>query len=63
MSIQQSRSVVVIPALRCRSGKALGWSEQRKSWTHSVFFGWNAAVQQQGRIAVGDAVQVIEAQA
>eukprot|EP00878_Enallax_costatus_P004347 GHUV01004582.1.p1 GENE.GHUV01004582.1~~GHUV01004582.1.p1 ORF type:complete len:341 (+),score=87.36 GHUV01004582.1:522-1544(+) len=46
-----------------RSGKVLGWSEGRKSWTHSVFFGWNAAVQQQGRIAVGDAVQVIEAQA
>jgi uncharacterized protein YcbX len=46
-----------------RSGKVLGWSDARKSWTHSVFFGWNAAVKQQGQIAVGDVVQVIEVQA
>lgn len=49
-------------ALR-RGGKVLGWSENRKAWTHAVFFGWNAAVKQQGRIAVGDSVQVIKAQA
>ena len=52
-----------LPALCCRSGKALGWSETRKSWTHSVFFGWNAAVKQQGQIAVGDTVAVVEVQA
>jgi hypothetical protein len=47
----------------CRSGKVLGWAEQRKSWTHDVFFGWNAAVLQQGTISVGDAVAVIAARA
>lgn len=41
----------------CRSGKVLGWSEAQKSWTNAVFFGWNAVVEQQGRIAVGDTVQ------
>ncbi|KAF6263444.1 MOSC-domain-containing protein [Scenedesmus sp. NREL 46B-D3] len=42
-----------------RGGKILGWAAQRKSWTHSVFFGWNAAVAQQGTISVGDSVAVI----
>jgi uncharacterized protein YcbX len=41
----------------------LGWAAQRKSWTHDVFFGWNAAVAQQGTISVGDAVAVIAARA
>lgn len=44
----------------CRSGKVLGWAEQRKSWTHEVFFGWNAAVLQQGSISVGDVVTVLQ---
>jgi hypothetical protein len=50
-------------SVACRSGKVLGWAEQRKSWTHDVFFGWNAAVLQQGTISVGDAVAVIAARA
>jgi uncharacterized protein YcbX len=41
-----------------RTGKALGWAERQRSWTHAVFFGWNAAVLQPGTIAVGDAVRV-----
>jgi hypothetical protein len=45
----------------CRSGKILGWAADRKSWTHSVFFAWNAVVQQQGHISVGDGVAVVEA--
>lgn len=40
----------------CRSGKALGYAEHHKSWTHDVFFGWNAAVLNTGSVAVGDAV-------
>lgn len=44
----------------CRSGKVLGWAAQRKSWTHDVFFGWNAAVLQQGTISVGDTVTVTQ---
>eukprot|EP00775_Hariotina_reticulata_P009814 gene9814-9972_t len=43
-----------------RSGKVLGWAADRKSWTHSVFFAWNAVVQQQGQISVGDAVAVVK---
>lgn len=43
-----------------RSGKVLGWAAQRKSWTHDVFFGWNAAVLQQGTISVGDTVTVTQ---
>lgn len=41
-----------------RSGKLLGWADERRSWTHAVFFGWNACVTQAGRVAVGDAVVV-----
>jgi len=47
----------------CRSGKALGWAANRKSWTHAVFFAWNAVVEQQGQISVGDSVAVVEAAA
>lgn len=39
-----------------RSGKLLGLAEQRRSWTHDVFFGWNAAVVSPGQVAVGDTV-------
>jgi uncharacterized protein YcbX len=43
-----------------RSGKVLGWSEQRRSWTHDVFFGWNAAVTRPGQIRVGDVLTVLQ---
>eukprot|EP00877_Chromochloris_zofingiensis_P006088 jgi/Chrzof1/1732/Cz10g18280.t1 len=43
---------------KIRSGKVLGWNAQRKSWTHSVFFGWNAVPQGTGIIKVGDNVAV-----
>lgn len=41
-----------------RSGKYLGWSAVNKSWTHSVFFGWNVVSRATGRVNVGDAVVV-----
>lgn len=42
-----------------RSGKELGYAEQRRSWTHEVFFGLNAAVLHTGTIRVGDPVVVM----
>eukprot|EP00882_Tetradesmus_deserticola_P008434 GHRQ01008893.1.p1 GENE.GHRQ01008893.1~~GHRQ01008893.1.p1 ORF type:complete len:274 (+),score=117.08 GHRQ01008893.1:309-1130(+) len=48
---------------KTRSGKVLGWAAKHKSWTHEVFFGWNAAVAQQGTISVGNTVAVIQARA
>ena len=42
-----------------RSGKVLGWAEEHKSWTHSVFFGWNAVPSSSGSIKVGDVLELV----
>ncbi|GIL69846.1 hypothetical protein Vretimale_10110 [Volvox reticuliferus] len=41
-----------------RSGKVLGWSETRKSWTHAVFFGWNVVSRTPGVLSVGDRLTI-----
>jgi hypothetical protein len=49
-------------AVCCRSGKVLKWSEQpgRKSWTHAVYFAWNALPKGSGIVSVGDSLSVTE---
>lgn len=51
--------ILLLCCALCRSGKALGYAEHHKSWTHDVFFGWNAAVLNTGSVAVGDAVNPV----
>ncbi|KAG2484852.1 hypothetical protein HYH03_016339 [Edaphochlamys debaryana] len=41
-----------------RTGKALGWAETEKSWTHAVFFGWNVVSRTPGVLSVGDRLTV-----
>eukprot|EP00775_Hariotina_reticulata_P009816 gene9816-9974_t len=44
-----------------RAGADIKWAEGRKAWQHAVFFGWDAVVEQQGKVSVGDVVTVVEA--
>jgi hypothetical protein len=47
------------PVMHTRSGKVLGWSEQHRSWTNDMFFGWHTVPSGFGRLAVGDTLAVL----
>lgn len=49
-------AVLPVSHALCRTGKHLGYAEQRKSWTHTTFFGWMATAASTGQLRVGDAV-------